>query len=150
MESGEEGNFRPPDEPGPSFRSVGAQPHGGKRRGAGRKRQYDEGYQKARASTWKTIAIHKDVYDDWMSLREALDFKENSTFAKTLLQCARNANLAPGGKSSNPSESSSPTPASTSEQLGIGNPSEIERYFIWPYSVVLNRCVLIYCKCVVE
>lgn len=91
MESEGGDNFRPPDEPGPSFRSAeSARSHGGKRRGAGRKRQHEEGYKKARSTIWKTIALHKNVYDEWMALRETHKFKENSNFAEFLLQCARN------------------------------------------------------------
>ena len=94
MECDDDDNFRPPDEPGPSFRSAeSARSHGGKRRGAGRKRQHEEGYKKARSTTWKTIALHKDVYDEWMALRKTHNFKENSNFAEFLLQCARNSNM---------------------------------------------------------
>ena len=38
-------NFRHPLEPGPSFKI-----HGGKRRGSGRKRKHEVGYDKARAA----------------------------------------------------------------------------------------------------
>ena len=59
-------NFRRPLEPGPSFKL-----HGGKRRGSGRKRKHEEGYDKARTVIWRTISLHKDVYDEWIDLRSS-------------------------------------------------------------------------------
>ncbi|CAB4019258.1 Hypothetical predicted protein [Paramuricea clavata] len=60
-------NFRPPDEPGPSFRVPEniSRMNGGKRRGSGR-------------------------FDEWIHMREQHNFKDNTTFARFLLQCAQN------------------------------------------------------------
>jgi hypothetical protein len=125
MESDDDDNFRPPDEAGPSFRSAeSASSHGGKRRGAGRKRQHDEGYKKARSTTWKTIALHKDVYDEWMALRKTHNFKENSNFAEFLLQCARNSNMV---ATSTNAQSEISSIVDTTNQLG----NISERYLIW-------------------
>ncbi|CAB4018837.1 Hypothetical predicted protein [Paramuricea clavata] len=41
-------NFRCPTEPGPSFQSPESGTHGGKRRGSGRKRKHEEGYENVR------------------------------------------------------------------------------------------------------
>ena len=64
---------------------------GGKRRGSGRKRKHEEGYENVRSSLWKTISLHANVYEEWMALRTAHNFKENSAFAQFLLKRAANA-----------------------------------------------------------
>lgn len=133
MESDGDDNFRPPDEPGPSFRSAeSARSHGGKRRGSGRKRQHEEGYKKARGTIWKTIALHKNVYDEWMALRETHKFKENSKFAEFLLQCARNLNVVVTSNA----QSEIPSVVNTTYELGSSN----ERYLIWFY---FNCCAIL-------
>ena len=85
-------NFRPPDEPGPFFRVPEniSRMHSGKRRGSGRKRKHDERYENIRSSIWRTISMHKDVYDEWIHMREQHNFKDNTTFARFLLQRAQN------------------------------------------------------------
>ena len=125
MESDDDDNFRPPDEAGPSFRSAeSARSHGGKRRGAGRKRQHEKGYKNARSTTWKTIALHKNVYDEWMAFRKTHNFKENSNFAEFLLQCARNSNMV---ATSTNAQSEISSIVDTTNQLG----NISERYLIW-------------------
>ena len=87
-----EQTFRRPSEPGPSFRAPEAvRSRGGKRRGSGRKRKHEEGYENVRSSLWKTISLHANVYEEWMALRTAHNFKENSAFAQFLLKRAANA-----------------------------------------------------------
>ena len=55
--------FRRPTEPGPSFRPPEAvRSRGGKRRGSGRKRKHEEGYENVRSSLRKTISLHANVY----------------------------------------------------------------------------------------
>ena len=83
-------NFRRPLEPGPSFKL-----HGGKRRGSGRKRKHEEGYDKARTVIWRTISLHKDVYDEWIDLRSSSNIKDNSEFARYLLQCVKDSTGQP-------------------------------------------------------
>ena len=36
--------------------------HGGKRRGSGRKRTYESGYERVRSVIWKTFSVHTEVY----------------------------------------------------------------------------------------
>ena len=64
MESDTEDTFRRPTEPGPSFRSPEAvRSRVGKRRGSGRKRKHEEGYENVRSiSLRKTISLHANVY----------------------------------------------------------------------------------------
>ena len=87
-----EQNFQRPSEPGPSFRAPEAvRSRGGKRRGSVKKRKHEEGYENVRSSLWKTISLHANVYEEWMALRTAHNFKENSAFAQFLLKRAANA-----------------------------------------------------------
>ena len=64
MESDTEDTFRRPTEPGPSFRPPEAvRSRGGKRRGSGRKRKHEEGYENVCSiSLRKTISLHANVY----------------------------------------------------------------------------------------
>ena len=84
--------FRRHNEPGPSFRAPEAvRSRGGKRRSPGRKRKHKEGYENVCSSLWKTISWHANVYEEWMALRTAHNFKENSAFAPFLLKRVANA-----------------------------------------------------------
>ena len=53
---------------------------GGKRRGAGRKRLHEEGYESFRGLIWKTILLHDYVFEDWVKERRRFGFALNNDF----------------------------------------------------------------------
>ena len=68
--------------------------HGGKRRGSGRKRTYEAGDERVRSVIWKTFSVHTEVYEEWMQERESYGFKDNSSFARFLLERAKSNDTA--------------------------------------------------------
>ena len=74
--------------------SVSVNRHGGKRRGSGRKRTYESGYENLRSVIWKTISIHAEIYDEWISERTRHGYKDNSGFAQLLLDSAKNTTVS--------------------------------------------------------
>ena len=90
--------FRRPSEPGPSLQvsesARGQHQHGGQRRGSGRKRIYEAGYENVRSLACKTISIHTDIYEDWIREKQRHGFKDHSSFAKCLLEFAMNCTAA--------------------------------------------------------
>ena len=82
MESGQSGSddtFRVPEQPAP------VSSHGGRRRGAGRKKVHEGGYTAVRDLQWKTVAMHSNVFEEWVRHRDRLEFKNNTDFAQYLL-----------------------------------------------------------------
>ena len=78
-------NFRVPEQLGESAEGASRGP-GGKRRGAGRKRLHEAGYESVRDLFWKTMSIRTAVFDEWKMERERHRFKNNTEFARFLLE----------------------------------------------------------------
>ena len=92
-----DGSERPESEPTTSGTFVVPKSvplHGGKRRGSGRKRTYDAGYERVRSVIWKTFSVHTEVYEEWLTERESYGFKDNSSFARFLLETAKSSGTA--------------------------------------------------------
>ena len=92
-----DGSERPESEPTTSGTFVVPKSvplHGGKRRGSGRKSTYDAGYERVRSVIWKTFSVHTEVYEEWMTERESYGFKDNSSFARFLLETAKSSSTA--------------------------------------------------------
>ena len=75
--------FRIPDQPAPRAETS---TKGGKRIGAGRKRVYEEGYANIRNGIWKSISVHREVYEEWQQERTARGITSNTDFARYLLK----------------------------------------------------------------
>lgn len=86
-------NFRVPEQPGPAEGATGGP--GGKRRGAGRKRIHEAGYESVRDLFWKTMSIRTTVFEEWKMERERRGFKNNTEFARFLLE---NSKTLPGSQ----------------------------------------------------
>lgn len=59
-----------------------------------RKRTYEAGYERVRSVIWKTFSVHTEVYEEWMTERESCVFKDNSSFARFLLERAKSSGTA--------------------------------------------------------
>lgn len=90
MESGpssDDTEFRVPGEPAPVLgRERQRTGKGGKRRGSGRKRVHEEGYESVRSQLWKNISVHATVYEEWTEQRNKLKFTNHTEFARFLLE----------------------------------------------------------------
>ena len=92
-----DGSERPESEPTTSGTFVVPKSvplHGGKRQGSGRKRTYEAGYECVQSVIWKTFSVHTEVYEEWMTERESYGFKDNSSFARFLLETAKSSGTA--------------------------------------------------------
>ena len=48
--------------------------------------------KRVRSVIWKTFSVHTEVYEEWMRERESYGFKDNSSFARFLLERAKSSN----------------------------------------------------------
>ena len=95
MESEEEDPiFRLPGQPAPIVEEK--RQAGGKRRGSGRKRLYEEGYESVHGLIWKTMSLHTNIFEQWTNERKRRGFKTNNDLAIFLLEIAK---TRPAGQS---------------------------------------------------